>query len=449
MKKAFLYSLALCCLLVACRKDVDQLTTNEQIDQPTQMDAVTIHLNLHSQGEPIEDVEIKVYASDTIPLNTYMTDEDGETDVTVVFSILNTDELFIIATHDEYAAALREIRPEHLDLDQIDVALVAKESLPFDIEQTDPMDLIAQSNIILSGNVSDSIGYPGSAIISVVDDFVNPNFSNTTTTNSFGDYELLVPANSDLHLIAFTTDCNEYLSIWNQNYNNLPFENVAIQSSDVVLDFENSTRLVPAAVTFTALDCNGLMIPYATFSINGNSSDPISGIPYVCDANGSFTFQNEMYCSYDHVLLDIDNPNDPLVGAQHNMLINNIVMALGDIMLCEQTVENFFTVSGFGGQQLNLTDVGVLQNTANNFQVTAFESNGTIYELSIFNAYGSANGLFEIYNADFSINLTGTMNFDDFSIYNGILQGDYVSDMYDLITEQNYGEVSGSVYVEL
>ena len=436
--------------MASCKKDKDIITTDTQTEEPELLEDSKLRLAVKDRNEmPLEGIKVNLYDGDTLLEENLITDVNGITEYNLDVAFLQSENLFFVAHHEDYSNGYKKILVNNLNQNDTEIILVNNNLLPFETSQS---SILALSTFItVSGSIVDANGNGVQAIVYIFDDIDNPTFEVGTVSEIDGEYELFIPANTNLNLIAFNPTCLNYINNADTLIDSyIPVDILEASTTDIVLqDMISSSNSLSSTISLNAIDCDGLPIENAFVSIETSSFVDYTGYT---DNQGNFSVLIDYLCEFSEIIVIVVNPVTGLASVEQ--LFNLIGDTdLGEIEVCGSSSNNVITYElDNGAYSSSGYNINVISN--NNYYQLLFNDSAQpeiSFDINIISD-GSGN----VVNAnitvleDGEIDAMGTLNITSFVETATNISGQFAGDLYEFpIMTYLATDIAGSFNVEL
>jgi len=445
-------------LFSSCKKDKDIIATETQIEDPVLIDDPVLTNDkdlrvsiLDSENQPLADIKVDLYDGETALAENLITDEMGMLQYSLNTQVLSSENLLIAAHHESYLNGYKKVAISNTEDTEVEMRMIDEGQVPFD--SSDPSILALSNSITLSGYIFDEDGNPGQATVAVVDDLPYMTFENSTISDANGYYELLIPENTDLLLLAISeNDCSTVPFINQADttlfYGFVPFDIIEASSTDIVMEdmitTSGSNNPDSATISLTVVDCDGNPAGNVEVSINGSYA--------FTDSNGQLSVTVDGLACNNAVYITL-NPDGPAESLSATVTGD---IDLGTLEVCQFTNTGTFEYSFDNGITTEVSNLVLIQQYENSLLIfsqdpnddelwfgliLALDDQGYIIEATV--GYGDLNGYGN------GIEYYGEGDITNLMVTSTSVSGDFSSTLYEETTNDFYSDIQGSFNIEL
>ncbi len=373
----------------ACQKDLDFIDVETITEEPRELEDTDMVIGVFdNEGVGIPNSIVNVVYEEEIQ-STIVTDENGSATYTIPAPILENEEVFFWIQKISYYDAADKLQEENIQSGSKEFRLIDLNSNPinaqvgnggFELE-----DIFNTSSVRLTGKVLDSNGSAGAATVMIFESEAlnNSGFFNLTFTDENGNWELLVPAETELKYTVYQETPCFGTSVLNTDelvdpITGLMAESIGPFSEDTTLP-ELTSLDVGGVITESFLsgiasNCQGIPIPNVLVDITVEYDTYIFSNGAFTDENGLFEVvipgcgaASSVLISYTDVVNGTEFNSDPIdteIGS---------TMDLGVFMACDEFEPSHIIVRDINAETIVESSFVEVDINDNHIQLTSMD----------------------------------------------------------------------------
>ena len=328
-------------LFTSCRKNEDSTIIDTTVEEVAATFLTVMVRN--QENEPVSNAAVDIFSENDAVVS-MTTNEEGRAVFDVTEFVFHEKEFVFIAQHDAYINGLKRVKISDLGSDQIAIQIIKTDAAPFPFDftpfpLTDNMVWVTGSVLLPDGNGAEAF-----VLLFENQDPGLSNFDFITTTDEFGNYELLVPVNTPL-LYTVIGACGAVNEVDNPG---IPPYFLDLQE---IGPFTSNTELPTlidegsnSAITITgqAVDGSGFPLGVVFYEIIMEVNGEIFNFFETSDQSGFFEFTTNTCGAVNFVTIQVTDLNNGLTSSVITVLDISNMISLGEIPLNEQPAGNYF-----------------------------------------------------------------------------------------------------------